>query len=126
MQRQPPLALKILEQVDDLRLHAHVQRTHRFVTDDEARLDRQGPRDADALPLAAAEFMRKPVRMGRLQAHGSQQVPNALAAGGAIRGKPMNIERLADAFTHGQPWIERAERILEYHLELPPPAAQFA
>src|SRR5689334_8083691 len=47
------LSLEILEQVDHLRLHGHVQSGDGLVTDDKLRLDRQGTRDPDALSLAA-------------------------------------------------------------------------
>ncbi len=60
--------LQILKQVHDLRLHRNVQRAHRFVANDELRLDRQRAGDADALPLTAAEFMRITLRMDRVEA----------------------------------------------------------
>ena len=52
------LVLQVLQQVDDLRLDRDVERRHRFVGDDQARLDRQRARDADALALPAAELVR--------------------------------------------------------------------
>ena len=52
------LLLQVLQQVDDLRLDRDVERRHRLVGDDQARLDRQGARDADALALPAAELVR--------------------------------------------------------------------
>jgi hypothetical protein len=39
-------------------LHADVERADRLVAHNEFRLHGERPRDADALPLAAAEFMR--------------------------------------------------------------------
>ena len=51
--RQAELALQVLQQVEHLSLHRHVQRRHRFVADDEPRLNSQRTRDADALALAA-------------------------------------------------------------------------
>jgi hypothetical protein len=45
--------LEVVEQVDDLRLHRHVERGDRLVQHDQPRLERQRPRDADALALAA-------------------------------------------------------------------------
>ena len=51
------LALKILEQVDDLRLHAHVEGADGLVANDELRFDGEGAGDADALALSAAEFV---------------------------------------------------------------------
>ena len=56
--RQAELVLKLLEQVDDLRLHGHVERRHRLVGDDQLRVQRQRPGDADALALPAGELVR--------------------------------------------------------------------
>ena len=52
------LVLQIHQQIDDLRLNRHIQRGHRFVADDQLRIERQRARDADALALAAGEFVR--------------------------------------------------------------------
>jgi hypothetical protein len=50
--------LQVAQQVDDLRLHAHVERRGRLVEHDEARLEHHGARNGDALALAAGKFMR--------------------------------------------------------------------
>ena len=55
---QAELVLQVLQQVDHLGLHRDVQRGHRLVGDDQVRVDRQRPGDADALPLAAGELVR--------------------------------------------------------------------
>src|SRR5206468_7834808 len=52
------LALQVLQQVDHLRLDRDIERRYRLVAHDEARLDRERPRDADALALAARELVR--------------------------------------------------------------------
>src|SRR5437588_13119214 len=57
-QRQAELLLKILEQVDDLRLDRDVERGDRLVADDQLGLGRERARNADALALAAGEFGR--------------------------------------------------------------------
>ena len=44
---QAEAPLQFLQQVDDLRLYGHVERGDRLVTDDEARVQCQGPRDTD-------------------------------------------------------------------------------
>src|SRR5215467_2561617 len=59
--RQVELLLELLQQVDDLGLDGHVQRRHRLVTHNKLGVDGQGAGHPDALPLPAAEFMRKPV-----------------------------------------------------------------
>ena len=60
---QPHLALKILHQVDYLRLNRHIQRAHRLVGDDEVRRYSEGARDADTLTLATGKLVRIPVRV---------------------------------------------------------------
>ena len=50
--------LQLEHQVQDLRLHRHVERRDRFVGDDQPRVERQRAGDADPLALAAAEGMR--------------------------------------------------------------------
>jgi hypothetical protein len=57
-QRKDQLALKPHQQVDDLRLDRHVEGRDRLVADDQARIEDDRPRDADALALAAGEFVR--------------------------------------------------------------------
>ena len=55
---QPQAILQVLEQIQDLGLHGHIQRAGRFVTDDQLRMNGQGAGNGDTLALAAGEFMR--------------------------------------------------------------------
>ena len=55
------LPLQVLQEVEDLRLHGHVERRDRLVADDELRVDGERAGDADALPLAARELEREAV-----------------------------------------------------------------
>ena len=52
------LALKVLEQVEDLSLDGDVEGRHRFVCYDHAGVERQCACDRDALPLATGEGVR--------------------------------------------------------------------
>ena len=52
------LPLHVLQQVDDLRLHRNVERRHRLVADQDARLHRDSAGNRDALALAAGERAR--------------------------------------------------------------------
>ena len=61
------------EELQDRRLHRHVQSRSRLVADDEFRLRRQGPGNRDALALAAGEFMRIFAAIGRVEADRLQQ-----------------------------------------------------
>ena len=58
-----PLALDVLQQVDDLRADGNVQCADGFIADKQARLDGERAGDADALTLAAAEFVRITINM---------------------------------------------------------------
>ena len=70
---RPSSALQVLEQVDDLRLDRDVERRHRLVADDEVWLGGERAGDADALALAAGEFVRPAMRGVARQAHGVEQ-----------------------------------------------------
>ena len=93
---RPELFLKVLEQVDDLRLDRDVERRDGLVGDDELRVDGQRPRDADALALAPGELVRIAVRVVRLQAHEPQQFADALFGGSFRLRDAVDRERLAD------------------------------
>ena len=121
---QPAVMLEVLQQVDDLRLHAHVESADRFVAHDEPGLDRESPGDADPLALSTAELVRIPVRVLRREPDAPQQFPDPRGPGRAVRHEPMDVQRFADAFADGGPRIQRGGRILEDHLEHPPPRAQ--
>ena len=54
---QPMLFLELIEQFEYLRLNGNVQRGDRLVADNQLRIDRERPRDADALALPAREFI---------------------------------------------------------------------
>src|ERR1017187_7926445 len=56
--RELELFLKFLKQIDDLRLHADVECADWFVAHDKFWFHGERARDADALSLAAAEFVR--------------------------------------------------------------------
>src|SRR5579859_4468769 len=53
------IAAQLHEEIDDLRLDRHVERSDRFVTDQEIRLDRERASNANTLTLAAGKLMRK-------------------------------------------------------------------
>ena len=61
-QRKPEVAAECVEQLEDLRLHHHIQRRRRLVRDQDARIARQRHRDGRALAHPAGELMRKAFR----------------------------------------------------------------
>ena len=83
----PQFRLQIRQQVDDLGLNTDIERADRFIADDERRFRREGPRDPDPLPLAAAEFVRKsPQKLG-FQPDSSQEISCPLFSLRDIRAK---------------------------------------
>ena len=121
---KPARGLQVLQQVDDLRLYRNVQRADRLIADHQPRLHCQCPRDANPLPLTAAEFVGIPLRVRRVQTHRLDQLPDPFLTGFGIRRQFVDIERLADGFADGHARIQRAIRILKNHLQLAPPRAQ--
>ena len=113
------LALQVDQQIDHLRLDRDVERRDRLVAHDQARPERQRPRDADALPLSAGELMRIVLHLVGPQADLREQFgdPFLLRAAG---GEPVHAERLADDVARGHARVERGERILEYDLHRAP------
>src|SRR5205823_7950364 len=54
--RELQVLLQVAQQVEDRRLHGNIQRGYRLVRDEQARRDREGAREADALTLPAREL----------------------------------------------------------------------
>ncbi len=83
---QAELGLQVVQQVQHLGLDRHVERRHRLVGHQQARVEHQGPRDRDALALAAGEHVRIAVGVLGPQADPGQHVarlggPLGLAGG---------------------------------------------
>ena len=72
--------------------------------------------DADALALAAAEFVR--IALGRIgrQAHQLEQLADALRRPRRRWRRPWNADRLGQRLPHRHARVERAVGILEDHL----------
>jgi hypothetical protein len=122
-ERQAHALTNVLEQVQHLRTDRDIKGRDRLVADDEPRLGRERAGNADALPLPAREFMRKPSAEFRAQAHLLQKLGNA--RGPLDPAHPGGLlERHLDDLVDGLARIERGERILEDHLELSPERTQ--
>ena len=72
------LLLQVLQQVDDLRLDRDVERRDRLVADQQLGLDGERAGDADALALAAGEFVREAAHVVGLQAHRLEELHDAV------------------------------------------------
>ena len=106
--REAAVALEVLQQVDDLRLDGHVERRHRLVADDEARLDGERARDADALSLAAGELVRIARDVLGVEADLRRAAGRTRASASAPSAMPVDRESLADDRADGHARIERA------------------
>ncbi len=112
---QPHVAAQVLQQVQDLRLHRHVERRGRLVADHQARLVDQRPRDGNALALAARQLARivvvEPPRQADALHHLLDPRPplrRLRVALGAQRQRDDRADRLAR--------IERRIGVLEHRL----------
>ena len=110
--------LQVAEQVEDRRLHRHVERRHRLVAHDEVGIGRESARDADALLLAAAQLVRQAVEVTIVEPHREQQIDGGLPRGGA-REPAEHLQRTAQRVTDRAARIERRVGILEHHLQAP-------
>ena len=70
--------LQFVQEVEDLRLHRHVEGAGRLVEDDELRIERQGPGDGDPLPLTSGELVWEAVEMLPPEADALQQLDHPL------------------------------------------------
>jgi hypothetical protein len=123
--RQSEARLQFLQEVHDLRLHRNVKRADWLIADDEFRLDRQGARDANSLPLSAAEFVRVSLRMGGVESNLDKQFFDTRPPRRLTNREMVNIQSFPDDLLDGHSRIQGAERVLKNHLEVPPAGAKF-
>ena len=84
----------------------------------------KGPGDADALTLAAGEFVGIARCIGRIEAHPLEQGGHHLVALAAARDA-MHLDRLADDAPHAHARIQAGDGILKNDLHVPPQPAEF-
>ena len=118
-ERDPPLLLQLQHQVQDPDPDRDVEHARRLVGEQHDRLDGERPRDRDALPLAARELVRVLRRdvLGRHEPDRAQQVVDALLELVAL-DDPVDLQRPLDVVADRLHRVQRAERILEDHLNL--------
>src|SRR4029079_2447203 len=104
--------------VGELRRDGDGERGDGLVADDQLRVERERPRDADPLPLAAGELVWVAVGVGRLETDELEQPGNGRAARPPV-SDPVRPERLGEDAAHGHAWVERRIGVLEDDLYLP-------
>ena len=115
---QVELLLQLDEQVQHLRLDRDVERRDGLVGDDELRLQDERARQADALPLPAAELVR--VAVGSLGRHADaleHVVHDRVAL--LARDRAVDREPLRDQVADLHARVERPDRVLEDDLHVP-------
>ncbi len=120
MNRQPSeavLALQVADQIQDHRLHGHIQRRGRLVEHQEARVQHQRAGDREPLALAARELVREAVVVVRGEADMLEHLHDALAALAAAQ-LGVDDQRLAQDVADRPARVQRRIGVLEHDLEL--------
>ena len=119
---QPELRAQILHQVQDLRLHGHVQGRGRLVANDHFRAVDQGPGDRDPLALPAGELVRMLPQppLGPRHAHLLEQ-PHRPGAGFRRARPPVPALRFDELVADRVGRVQRGHRFLEDHTHPVPP-----
>ena len=108
--RQPTLFSEIAEKAQDARLNGDVKGGDRFVANEERRFQCERPRNADALALPAAELVRE----SRFDFGGKADL---LEKSVNIHFELVHASHLGDGIADALPRIQRADGILEDHLD---------
>ena len=115
--------LQLQQQIQHLGLHRDIQRADRLVGHDQARARDDGPRNGDALALAARKGVRVALRILGAQAHLFQGLGHAFVdfrfGQWAQRG-----QRFGHAPADGAPGVEGGIGVLKDHLKIAPRLAQ--
>lgn len=110
--------LKILHQVNHLRLNGNIQRTDALVGNDQLWIHDQGTGNAHALTLAAGELVGITIRMLRGQTHLFQNRCHLLLPLGAAGIQMMNVQTLGNDLPHLFAGVQAGHGILKDHLHL--------
>jgi hypothetical protein len=111
----PEVLLQVHEQIEDLRLNAHIERAHRLVGNDEFRLACKRRGDTDALALPARKMRGQAVDQRRVEPHASEEIEHAPVAFGR-RTDAEAIERFPYAAANRPARVKAAIGVLEHRL----------
>jgi hypothetical protein len=114
--RHPGARTDVLEQVEDHRLGRCIQIGRRLIENHQIRLEGEGDRDGDALPLPAAQLVgiaaRDVASLRKLD--GAKDCGNRRSRFGGRR-VPVLANRLRNLFAHPHRRRQRCQRILMDH-----------
>ena len=109
--------LQVAHQIQDLRLHGHIERRGRLVADDELGFGRERPGDRDPLPLAAGKFVRIFPAVVGVQADQVQQFADAILDVALALDQIEGANRLGDDGIDPKARVEARIGVLENHLD---------
>ena len=115
----PRSSRELDQELQDLRLHHHVERGRRLVGEQHARVARERHRDRRALAHAAGELVREAARALGADADELEQLAAARVGGPALR-LLVQLHRLDDLVADALHRVERVHRALEHHRDVAP------
>lgn len=118
------VALEVREEVEDGRLHGHVERGGRLVGHQQVGGDRQRTGDRHPLALATGQLMGIAVRDLGPQTHLREELVHPARGLGAVR-QTVQPQRLRDDLTYRHPGVEGGRGVLEDKVEVLPQGPQF-
>ena len=120
--REAERGADVTDHVEDRSLHRHVERRGDLVGDQQPRIGRQRPGDGDPLQLPSGQLPREHRPDGRVEGDEVEQ-PRRLGAALGPAQPAADGQCLHHRFADGHPRVERRVRVLEHHLDAPPPVA---
>jgi hypothetical protein len=114
--REPELAAKLVEQIENLLLDGDVECSGRLVRDQQLRAIHNGHGDHDALPHASRELVG--IAAGALLRIGDGNFAHALNCAThriCFRDPMMREDGLGDLIAHAHDWIQSGHRLLKDH-----------
>ena len=109
------ITLQVTQQVDDLRLHTHIEGGHRFIAHHKRWFDGKRTRDSDPLSLSTGEFVRVATAVLGAKADFIEQSRDATICVNTFR-ELMDDQAFPDRGADGHTRVERTVRILEHDL----------
>ena len=110
---------EVIDDLEDSRLHRHVERTRDFVAQQNRRPGQECTRQRDALPLPSGEISRQSIERRRRELDLLETGCQGSSLGSsAVNVWPEQAERTTECLAHREPWIQRAVGVLEDQLNV--------
>ena len=112
------LLLQILQKIQNLALHRHIECGHRLITYNQLRLQCDGSCNSDSLPLASGKLMRITILEFHRNANRLHQLQHPFRSLFLILADMIRLQRLSDDIANRHSRIQAGIGILENHLQL--------